>query len=102
MKKDMDDIKVNIEECMKYHHDKANELFKDPRFDSPDADSEDANYWFELGKHCGAQEAYQSIELMIFGGRSLFSIWAELADPDNAADLIRDVKFTDEEGEDNE
>ena len=97
MKKDMDDIKVNIEECMKYHHDQAKELFKDPRFDSPDADSEDANYWFELGKHCGAVEAYQNVELMIFGGRDLFSIWAELTDPDNAADLIKDVKFTDEE-----
>lgn len=100
MEADMDNIKVHIEECMKYHHDKANELFKDPRFDSPESDSVDANYWFDLGRNCGAVEAYQTIELMIFGGRSLFSIWAELADPDNAADLIKGVKFTDEDEED--
>lgn len=98
MKKDMDDIKVNIEECMKYHHDKAVELMKDPRFDKDG--NEDFEYWYELGKHLGAKEACQAIEFLIFGGRALFSIWAELTDPDNAADLIRDVKFTDEEDED--
>ena len=96
MKKDMDDIKVNIEECMKYHHDKAKKLFNDPAFEL-DADNDNHNYWYELGKHCGAVKAYETVELMIFGGRTLFSIWAELADPDNAADLIKDEKFTDEE-----
>lgn len=98
MKKDMDDIKVNIEECIKYHHDQANELMKDPRFDNDG--NEDFEYWYNLGKNIGAQEAYQTIELMIFGGRALFSIWAELTDPDNAADLIKNVKFTDEDEED--
>ena len=99
MKKDMDKIKVEIEECMKYHHDKANELYKDPRYDNENKDSQ---YWYDLGRNCGAVEAYECVELMIFGGKALFSIWAELRDPDNAADLIKGVKFTDEEEEDNE